>query len=82
VTRTQIQLRETQIRSLRQLSAEHGVSIADIVRQSVDLYLTTQSLGDRNERIERALKVIGKYSSGSNSGSTDHDAHLAEAFKS
>ena len=82
MTRTQIQLTETQIQRLRRLSAEQGVSMADLVRQSVDKFLAIERFPDRNRQIERALKVAGKFSSGSSDGSTKHDAYLAEAFES
>ena len=81
VIRTQIQLTEVQIQALRRLSIELRVSIADLVRRSVDMYLTTHPTMDRDERIERALGVVGQFSSGSSDGSTEHDTHLAEAFK-
>ena len=81
MVRTQVQLTEEQIRTLRRLSAKLGVSVADLVRQSVDLYLATRQGTDRGEQIERALKVAGRFSSGGANGSMEHDAHLAEAFK-
>ncbi|MBI3693717.1 MAG: ribbon-helix-helix domain-containing protein [Acidobacteria bacterium] len=40
--RTQVQLTEPQLQALRQLSAQTGKSIADLVRQSVELYLRAQ----------------------------------------
>ena len=81
MVRTQVQLTEEQIKALRRLSAKLGISLADVVRQSVDLYLANRQTNDRSEQIERALKVAGRFSSGDAGGSTEHDAHLAEAFK-
>ena len=81
MVRTQIQLTESQSQSLRQLSAATGRSLADLIRQGVELYLSTQQRANRAEQIERALRVAGKYSSGTKDGSADHDRYLAEAFR-
>jgi hypothetical protein len=81
MVRTQIQLTEQQLQSLRQLSAASGRSLADLIRQGVELYLNAQQRASRAEQIERALRVAGKYSSGAQDGSASHDRHLAEAFR-
>jgi hypothetical protein len=81
MTRMQVQLTETQLRGLRQLSIASGRSLADLVRQGVDVYLSTQPRASRAERIERALRVAGKYSSGMTDVSAKHDRHLAEAYR-
>ena len=79
--RTQIQLTEKQSEALRRLAAARGRSIADLVRQGVDLYLRTEGRRDREELIRRALKAAGRFSSGSSDGSAEHDRHLAKAFR-
>jgi hypothetical protein len=79
--RTQVQLTEQQMKALRQLSASTGKSIADLVRQGVDRYLSVQVGLSSQERIERALRVVGKFRSGKSDVSTDHDRYLADAFQ-
>jgi len=79
--RTQVQLTEGQLESLRQASAATGRSVADLIRQGVDLYLAGRSELGREERIERAIKVAGRFSSGRTDVSANHDRHLAEAFE-
>ncbi len=78
MVRTQIQLTEAQAERLRRLAAERRVSMAALIREAVDRSLVED---DRTARIERALAVVGKFSS---SGPTDvaenHDHYLAEAF--
>jgi hypothetical protein len=81
MVRTQVQLTERQLRALRQRSTATGRSIADLIRQGVELYVVSQHRPDRDEQIERALGVAGKFSSGSASGSQEHDRHLAEAWR-
>ena len=81
MVRTQIQLTEHQLKSLRQLSAATRRSVADLVRQGIKLYLASEQRASREQLIERALRATGRFSSGSADGSRDHDRHLAEALR-
>jgi hypothetical protein len=81
MVRTQVQLTEEQIEALRSLSTSTGRSIADLVRQGVDSFLNTNSTSRPAHQVERALRVAGKFSSGSTDVSTHHDRYLAEAFR-
>jgi 16S rRNA U516 pseudouridylate synthase RsuA-like enzyme len=59
--RTQVQLTEGQMRDLRRMAEKEGVSVAEIVRRSVDRYIrTTQGLTDE-ERRQRALSFAGRF---------------------
>lgn len=78
--RTQVQLTEAQMKALRELSVSSGKSIADLVRQGVDRFLALQPSLNRKERIERAMRVAGRFKSGTPDVSTHHDRYLAEAF--
>jgi hypothetical protein len=79
--RTQVQLTETQMEALRRLAALKKKSLADLVRQSVDLFLDRESPTGDGLRVKRALAVVGKFSSGSGDGSSAHDRHLADAYR-
>jgi hypothetical protein len=81
MVRTQVQLTEEQVRALKRLSAATDSSVADLIRQGVELYLGRQQRAGRDQQIERALRVAGKFSSGSTDGSVEHDRYLAEAFR-
>jgi len=78
--RTQVQLTDRQFKALRHASSATGRSVADLIREGVDRYLAGQSETGREERIERAIAVAGKFSSGLTDVSANHDKHLAEAF--
>lgn len=82
MVRTQVQLTETQLEALRRLSASTGKSIADLVRQGVDLYLRSQPRLSRDEQIRRALEAAGSFASGRRNVSAEHDRYLAELFGS
>jgi len=79
--RMQIQLDERQSEALRQHSARSGRSIADLVREGVDLYLAAIKKPSREEQIKRALAASGKFASGTKDTSTRHDHYLDEAFR-
>jgi Ribbon-helix-helix domain len=79
--RTQVQLTEGQMKALREASAETGKSVAELIRQGVDGFLATRIGPTREERIERAIRVAGKFRGGRSDVSVNHDKYLAEAYK-
>ena len=81
MVRTQVQLTADQIRQLRQFSADTGRSVADLVREGVQMYLSARHRPGREQRVQRALDAAGRFSSGSSDGSARHDRHLIEAFR-
>ena len=78
--RTQIQLTEDQLRSLKALAREEERSVADLVRQSVAEYLVRRPAVDRAELIRRARGLIGRYRSGIPDLAEEHDRYLDDAF--
>jgi hypothetical protein len=79
--RTQVQLREDQLKALRQMSAATGKSTAELIRNGIDQYLAAKRVSDAGDRIERAIRVAGMFSSGLAGVSAEHDRYLAEAFE-
>lgn len=77
MVRTQIQLTEEQMQALRQLSAEKGQSVAELVRTGVDQMLRDTN---RKARAQRFLDAAGKFNSGLGDVSENHDKYLAEDF--
>jgi hypothetical protein len=78
--RTQIQMTEEQSQRLKKIAARRGVSMAELVRQGVDVILAAETAADRSELKERALQAAGKFRSGRSDVSTRHDRHLAETY--
>jgi hypothetical protein len=68
------------MKALRQLSASNGKSIADLVRQGVDRLLASQPGISPEERIQRAMRVAGRFKSRLSDVSARHDRYLSEAF--
>ncbi len=78
--RTQIQLTEGQARTLKRLAKHQQLSVAELIRQSVDLYLANRGELPLDQQYERAMSVVGKYRSGDADLGRNHDQYLAEAF--
>lgn len=79
--RTQIQLTEAQQAALRELSGATGRSMADLVRDGIDRLISSHPRPNRTEQVERAIRAAGRFASGEPNGSSEHDRHLAEAFR-
>lgn len=73
--RTQIQLTESQVRRLKQLATERGVSIAALIREAVDRHIVGR---DPQSVRERAVNSIGGFRSGLPDVSEEHDRYLAK----
>lgn len=80
MVRTQVQLTETQFRTLRQLATDRGTSVAALIRESVDLLVRSAGLVDDEEQRRRALAVVGRFRSGRSDLASEHDLYLGEAY--
>ena len=58
-----------------------GRSVADLVREGVDLYLRSQKRPSRDEQVRRALAACGKFASGKKDISARHDDYLAKTIR-
>jgi len=81
MVRTQIQLTETQARSLKKVAMDKGTSIAEVIRRAVDNMVQRSPKVSSQERIRRALEIVGKFRSGRRHVSQKHDEYLAEAYE-
>jgi hypothetical protein len=82
--RTQIQLTERQMNALKILAQKRKVSVAELIRQGVDLIISGPEPISDEERIRRALSIVGKYSDkdGATDVSVNHDKYLADIYGS
>jgi len=78
--RTQIQLKEAQYRSLKELAARQRTSVAELIRRAVDILLETSGTIPEEERRRRASTIIGLFHSGKPDISARHDEYLDEAY--
>jgi hypothetical protein len=79
VVRTQIQLTNKQTTSLKKIARERHISMAEAIRQGVDLFLKNGIISPE-ERRKRAIAISGKYHSKHTDLSTRHDKYLAESY--
>ena len=80
MVRMQIQLTEEQSRALKLISARQGQSVAELVRQGVDVLIRSQGVIDAEERRRRAIAAAGRFRSGQADLSVEHDGYLAEVY--
>lgn len=76
--RTQIQLTEDQAKALKRLAASRHLSVAELIRRAIEAMIKTDSAADPEERLQRSLEIVGKFSSGKRDISRKHDAYLSE----
>jgi hypothetical protein len=79
--RTQVQLTEEQAQALKSLASARQVSVAELIRQSVDTLIRASGTIDAAERRRRAIAATGRFHSGASDISAKHDEYLAEAFQ-
>mgnify|MGYP002713124054 CR=1 FL=1 len=80
--RTQIQLEEKQYQTLKEMAAEYNVSMATLIRQSVERFIEQEEKPSREELKMRALSIIGiaEDVDGATDVSINHDKYLDEAY--
>ena len=78
VVRTQVQLTERQYEALKRLSLKKKISIAELIRRGVDEELFSAGNMESEERVKRALAAAGRYRSGVEDLSSNHDVYFSE----
>lgn len=82
MVRTQIQLPEDQIRELRALAKELGVSLSEVIRRCIASALAGRTVS-RSELYEKASRLVGSMQDprGATDLSREHDRYLDETFE-
>ena len=80
MVRTQIQLREDQVEYIKDIAAAEDISMAEVIRQAVELLQETREKPTKRELMLRSLEIFGKYSSGESDMSINHDKYLNEVY--
>ena len=61
--RTQIQLHAEQVKWLKRIALEKGISMSQAIRDSIDSYRTsTERTRELNSKKQKALKAVGTFS--------------------
>jgi len=80
MVRTQIQLTQEQSLRLRRSAVQEGVSLAEMIRRSVDAYLVQLDRREGRPSIEATMSRVGAFRSGRSDVARRHDDYLAEAY--
>jgi hypothetical protein len=81
MVRTQIQLTDEQSRKAHELARRSGVSLAEVVRRSLDTYIEHEwGRAAGGAPREAAGRVAGMFHSGAGDISARHDDYLDEAY--
>lgn len=78
--RTQIQITEEQIKRLKRLASTEHKSIAELIRQAIDIFMRSKGGIDIEERQRRAIAAAGRFHSRLSDLAEAHDKYLAEDF--
>jgi hypothetical protein len=79
MVRTQIQLTRKLSIQIKELAAQEGLSMAEMIRRALTHFLETTPRAMRDERFLRAMAAAGQFQSGNRRLSAEHDAAFAEA---
>lgn len=80
MVRTQIQLTEEQSHTLKVMAREKGISVAELIRRSIDHYIHSLKEPTLEQKYERSLSIIGKYTAKETDLGRNHDRYLAEIY--
>lgn len=81
MVRTQIQLTEEQAAKLKAIAGKKRQSLAGVIRQAIDSFISSGGYMNNEDRGKRALDAAGRFHSGMHDLSEKHDKHLADALK-
>ena len=82
MVRTQVQLTEEQAEAVKRLAADEGVSVAEIIRQSVEARIRQSWRPSDAELRQRARALIGIIKDGPTDMARNHDEYALEAYES
>jgi hypothetical protein len=81
MVRTQIQLTEEQARAIKTIALSRHLSVAELIRRAVDTMIKSSPVADPEEKLKRAIEIVGKFSSGKHDIARRHDKYLVDAYR-
>lgn len=77
---TQIQITGEKTAQLKKMALSRNVSMAELIRQSIDLTVKSGNIVDVDERRQRAIAAARRFRSDIRALALSQDKYLAEAF--
>ncbi len=81
MVRMQVRLTEEQHAAVKQMGVAESVSMAEVIRRSVDDFIRRRHAVKTEDRWERARAAAGFIEGGPSDLAESHDDYLAEAFE-
>lgn len=81
MARIQVRLTEEQVRELKRIAAIRGLSLAELIRQSVDQFIQAAAESAYQEKVQKLRQIAGKYSVEIKDLAEKHDEHLNEIYR-
>jgi len=81
MVRTQIQLKEEQAKAIKRIAHSRHLFVAELIRRAVDTLIKSSPVADPEEKLKRAIAIVGKFSSGKHDIARRHDRYLADAYR-
>ena len=81
MVRTQIQITEEQAKAVKRIALSRHVSVAELIRRAVDIMVKSSPVADPEERLKRAIEIVGKFRSGKHDIAKGHDKYIADAYR-
>ncbi|MBN1820735.1 MAG: CopG family transcriptional regulator [Prolixibacteraceae bacterium] len=78
--RTQIQLEDKQVEELKKLAQKKNRSISSLIRDAVEMILSSERKKDDGKSVVRAKSIAGRYGFGTEDLSEKHDEELTELY--
>lgn len=78
--RTQIQLEDKQVEELKKLAQKKNRSISSLIRDAVEMILSSERKKDDGKFVVRAKSIAGRYGFGTADLSEKHDEELSELY--
>jgi hypothetical protein len=81
MVRTQIQITEDQAKAIKRIALSRHLSVAELIRRAIDIMVKSSQVADPEERLKRAIEVVGKFGSGKHDIAKGHDKYLVDAYR-
>ena len=81
MVRTQIQITEEQAKAVKRIALSRHVSVAELIRRAVDIMVKSSAVADPEEKLKRAIEIVGKFRSGKQDIAKRHDKYLVDAYR-
>ena len=79
--RTQIQLTDSQYNLVKEISKKKEVSMAEVIRESVEIFGSALLLNSKEDKYEKAITSIGRFKPSNKDLSINHDKYLNKDYE-